>query len=353
MAYLNSLDPNIQFTFKYSKDSIEFLDVLVKRDGDQVSTNLYVKETDAHQFLHFDSCHPFHTKRAIPYGQALRIRRICSEDQFFEKGVSDLKQWLLKRGYKDYLIDTQIDKARCCNRDALLLGNDPRDNSNKVFLVLTYHPALSKKVYDIINLNQNILNINEEHKKVFSEPPMVSFRRGKTLKDVLVRSKLREEEFQQGSCVGCQKGNCLVDNFLDKTGTFTDAQGDRIFNIRKGKLHYNSKYVVYLLRCKSCSMQYVGSTVTKFRERFNNYKSQFRKYMQRKEANNHNPGKDIAQAALFEHFCAEDHHGMEDWSFNIIDQADSLKRVRERESFWQYKLDSFSPRGLNDREVPC
>ena len=65
MEYLNSLDPNIKFTFKYSRECIEFLDVLVKRDGDALSTDLYCKETDAHQFLHFDSCHPYHTKKGI------------------------------------------------------------------------------------------------------------------------------------------------------------------------------------------------------------------------------------------------------------------------------------------------
>ena len=125
-----------------------------------------------------------------------------------------------------------------------------------------------------------------------------------------------------------------------------------MFNIRKGDLNCNSKFVVYLLRCKVCGKQYVGSTITKFRERFNNYKSQFRRYWERKQAGKSDPGKDISQGKLFEHFCERDHHGMDDWSFKIIDQADSLKRVRERESFWQYKLNSFYPKGLNDREVP-
>ena len=71
MEYLNSINPNIKFTYKFSKDSIEFLDVMVKKDGSKLSTDLFVKETDAHQFLHIDSCHPFHTKRAIPFSQAL------------------------------------------------------------------------------------------------------------------------------------------------------------------------------------------------------------------------------------------------------------------------------------------
>ena len=226
------------------------------------------------------------------------------------------------------------------------------NDRTKVYLVLTYHPALSRTIYDILNNNQNILQVNEEHRRVFGSLPAVSFRKAKTLKDVLVRSKLREGEFQPGSCNTCNRSNCLVDNFLDTSDTFTNADNDRVFALRKGHLYCNSKYVVYKLRCKVCKKQYIGSTITKFRERFNNYKSQFRKYFERKQKGNPNPGKDIAQASLFEHFCSQGHHGMDDWSFQIIDQADSLDRLRERESFWQYKLNSFVPHGLNEREVP-
>ena len=239
-----------------------------------------MKETDTHQYLHFDSCHPFHTKRAIPFGQALRIRRICSENHSFEKAVVDLKSWLLKRGYKDDFISTQIEKARSFSRQTLLTDEKQKNGNNRIFLVLTYHPALSKKIYDILKQNQNILKVNAEHKKIFNEIPLVSFRRGKTLKDVLVRSKLKVE-FKPGACVGCERPNCLIDDFLDTSGVFSNAKGDRIFNIRKGMLNCNSKYVVYLLRCKTCNKQYVGSTVTKFRIRFNNYKSQFKKFLQR------------------------------------------------------------------------
>ena len=180
---------------------------------------------------------------------------------------------------------------------------------------------------------------------------MVSFRRAKTIKDVLVRSKLKEEEFKTGSCNKCNRSNCLVDNFLDDNNSFTNADGDRVFNLRKGFLNCNSKFVVHKLKCRTCGLQYVGSTITKFRERFNNYKSQFRKYLERKEAGHLRPGDGISQAGLFEHFCLQGHHGMDDWSFQIIDQADSLERLRERESFWQYKLNSFIPRGLNERQV--
>ena len=40
----------------------------------------------------------------------------------------------------------------------------------------------------------------------------------------------------------------------------------------------NSSNVVYLVTCKKCALQYVGSTITKFRHRCNNYKSRIRKH---------------------------------------------------------------------------
>ena len=82
--YLNEIHPTIKFTYKYSRDSIEFLDVMViKEEGGGLKTDLFVKDTDTHQYLDFSSCHTFHTKKGIPYGQALRIRRIVSDDDVF------------------------------------------------------------------------------------------------------------------------------------------------------------------------------------------------------------------------------------------------------------------------------
>ena len=61
-------------------------------------TDLFVKRTDTHQFLDPSSSDPCHCKKGIPYSQALRLNRIFSHNESFDKGCNDLG-WLMERGY--------------------------------------------------------------------------------------------------------------------------------------------------------------------------------------------------------------------------------------------------------------
>ena len=75
VKYINECHPLIKFMTEWSPRSVMFLDTQVTvNDEGRLTTNLYVKPTDTHQYLHRDSCHPGHCKHSIPYSQALRIR---------------------------------------------------------------------------------------------------------------------------------------------------------------------------------------------------------------------------------------------------------------------------------------
>ena len=67
IEHLNEKHPTIKFTAEWSKTSINFLDVTVSLVGGNITTDLYVKPTDSHQYLHSSSCHPYHCKKGIPY----------------------------------------------------------------------------------------------------------------------------------------------------------------------------------------------------------------------------------------------------------------------------------------------
>ena len=55
-------------------------------------TDLSIKLTDSHQYLHYKSSHPLHIKTAITYSLALRINRICSLNKDFKAHVSHMKE---------------------------------------------------------------------------------------------------------------------------------------------------------------------------------------------------------------------------------------------------------------------
>ena len=120
------------------------------------------------------------------------------------------------------------------------------------------------------------------------------------------------------------------------------------FKIRKvtftrvGQLNCNSQNVVYLITCKACGLQYVGSTKTKFRVRYNNYHTANRKHLIKK----------VNQQQLHDHFDRPGHSGWSDFDFTLIDQGATVREARKRERFWQYKLETFGPEdGLNECEV--
>ena len=64
-----------------------------------IETDLYTKPTDKHEYLLVSSCHPQHTKRAIPFSLALRLRHICSNPDNYKLRTNELINYLANRGY--------------------------------------------------------------------------------------------------------------------------------------------------------------------------------------------------------------------------------------------------------------
>ena len=59
----------------------------------------------------------FIKNKAIPYSQALRLNRICSDNETFDKRCNQLEEWLLDRGYSSKLVRNQVLKARKFSRE--------------------------------------------------------------------------------------------------------------------------------------------------------------------------------------------------------------------------------------------
>ena len=94
---LNGSNQYIKFTYEYSVENISFLDLKVELKDGKVATDLNVKPTDRHQYLHFSSAYPNHDKHSVVFSQTLRISRLCSSESDFERNKKKMRSWFVKR----------------------------------------------------------------------------------------------------------------------------------------------------------------------------------------------------------------------------------------------------------------
>ena len=184
----NIFYPHVKFEQTTSTTKIPFLDVQVINDNGKISMDLYSKPTDTHQYLNWTSYHPRHIKTSIPYSLALRLRRICSNNQFFEKRACELQNVLLDCGYKNKLIKECIMKARRTAREEVL-KTKPTSSTDHVPLVVTYNPALTN-LHSILKDHHQILQTSSKCQATFKQPPLVAYPRGCNLSQMLTNKRL-------------------------------------------------------------------------------------------------------------------------------------------------------------------
>ena len=142
ITHLNTVHNSIKFDLCSSTHSIAFLDTMVYIDEHRkLQTTLYTKPTDTHSYLHFHSAHPRHLKINLPFSQALRLRRICSEDSELTKNMNELITHFTTRGYEHQTVKELTLKAMAIPReDTLKLTCKPP--SNRIPLITTFNSSL-------------------------------------------------------------------------------------------------------------------------------------------------------------------------------------------------------------------
>ena len=111
LKQLKNFHPNLKFTHERSREETNFFDVTVRVNHGEFITNLCCKLIDDHQYLHFESCHPSHTKCSISFRQALRMRRICSKKSDLLANVRKLKDWFRERDYPEEMVNKETKRA--------------------------------------------------------------------------------------------------------------------------------------------------------------------------------------------------------------------------------------------------
>ena len=348
---INNIHPTIKFTMSHTtpiteqqdpscpctpSESIPYLDTSCKIKQGKIITDLYRKPTDQNQYLLTSSCHPLECLESIPFSLSLRIRRICMEEETREMRFNELRDMLLQREYTSGVINTAIAKARAIPRQvALRQVLRQAINTRPVFVAL-YDPRLP-----------SIPNITSRHwrsmvsecnylKEVFPEPPLVSYKRQRNIREILVRAKVAPPR-QHRIVNGMKKCNsCLACSYImeGKTIDGKSYNGKKFkWNIGRA-LSCDSKNIIYILVCDkdSCKKQYIGMTQD-FRERIYQHVGYVR-------------NKTLTRATG-EHFNLPG-HAMNNMKFSILEQVRSNDPLyaREREKVLIRKFNSFHD-GIN------
>ena len=345
---INEIHPTIKFDYVYSRKSVNFLDTKVTIDGKKLSTSLYTKPTDRKAYLHARSYHPQSTKKAIPYSQAARIRRICTDENDFDLLANKLKKDLLNRGYQEKNISDEINRARNTDRASLLTYKE-KAACDRTPLIVTYNKALPD-LRNILDNTWNTLQINPTEKEKFKNKPLLCFKRNKNLRDILGQTTIsknkvvRKRRPTKGRCNPCRsRPDTKCCRHVIGTTYFTNRTGKKKYEIRT-KVGCKTRNALYLGFCSKCNTkQYVGKVESQaINGRINKHR---------------NDAKKTDSIGIDKHFLEPGHVFDRDFKLIVIEEIAQRNMTKEqirhtllkREDFWISKLGTLEPQGFNDR----
>ena len=189
----NKFHPTIKFTAEISENEITFLDTVVFK-GERfkkesiLDIKTHYKPTETFQYTHFNSCHPPGVKNGFIKGEAMRLLRTNSSKTSFEESLVKFKQHLRIRGYPKTVIERSLSEVNFADRPSALTQKKKAKERILPF-VTTYHPAVNN-LKETLMEQWSLIQNQPLLKTIYLKPPIISYKRGKSLKDTLVRSKI-------------------------------------------------------------------------------------------------------------------------------------------------------------------
>ena len=108
--HLNQQSPNIQFTMEREKEGrIAFLDVLVSRDGDHLSTSVYRKPTHTDRYIPFNSHHRPRVLTGVMRGMRNRALQVC-DDTSRPAEMQHLEEVFTANGFPEQLVKKTLSR---------------------------------------------------------------------------------------------------------------------------------------------------------------------------------------------------------------------------------------------------
>ena len=149
----------------------------------------HFQKTETFQYTHFTSCHPPSVKKGFVKGEALRILRTHSS-----KGYVWGKYFKFQRTLDWQRLPTNYDRKpssdiKFTERESALLKHYNKEEKEILPFVKQYQPSVST-LKEVLMKKWNLIQNQPLLRQIFKEPPIISCKKGKSLKDMLVRAKI-------------------------------------------------------------------------------------------------------------------------------------------------------------------
>ena len=224
-------------------------------------------------YLDYSSCHPKGSKNGIVKGVALRLRRLCSTTEEYLIQSKQFMSSLAARGHDPHVIHHEFKSILNTPRFAVRQHRKSKDMSGSALFITKYNPK-GPNFRKIINKNLPLLQSDPVAKQIFPKLPIVYKRCNNLSENILRADPYNIQPIVDISETGtkpCGAKQCDLCDNLVHSNSFKCFATDRVFFIRR-KLSCTSRYVIYLISCKRCHRQGVGST-DGIKKRWANYKS--------------------------------------------------------------------------------
>ena len=208
----NSLHPSLKFTKEeMSQGKIAFLDILIERDNEQLTTRWYRKPTDTGLTLNYLADSPMSYKQSTIIGTIHRLWNICSSKDLFEEDLKIAKNIWKNNQYPEKLIKKLVEKT--VNKLESQNSQAPKqEEPEKVIMKVQYRGEISRTFQQ---------KIQREH----------------PIKVVFTTDKLKQ-----------------------------------VCNLKAPTPPICSTNVVYKIHCETCTSSYIGQTARMWKERMDEHK---------------------------------------------------------------------------------
>ena len=103
--------------------------------------------------------------------------------------MSNFKTRLQNRDYPAIIVEKHLSEIKFSDREMSLAQKNETALKKTLPFVTQYHPALPN-LKDILMGKWHLIENQPQLREIFKEPPIISYREGKSLKDILVKAKL-------------------------------------------------------------------------------------------------------------------------------------------------------------------